>query len=261
MTDVRARHQAWLEQVRAHLSQQDDVVGCVAFGSTAKVARVDEWSDHDVAIVTSEGSQERYRDGTTWLPEPENLVLRTVEHHGGGKAMYADGHLVEWGVDTVTGLKNWLADDYRVLLDRGGVAEAMRNIATRRSPAHHPQLDRDVALFLFSILHGVGRERRGESVSAGAVVRGDAVAHLLSAIKASHRTVHEGHDRLDHRRRAEILYPHVAAKISRACSSPVEDCARALVAVAVDQLGVAPDRLNQEALDAVTNRLGWPAVS
>lgn len=127
MSDIRARHQAWLTSVEKRLSQQADVFGLVAFGSTANVARVDEWSDHDLAIMVRVGSEDHYRDGSAWLPRLDAVVKSTVES----------------------------------------------------------QFARGVGLFLLGIMHGVGRERRGESVSAGYIVRAEATMHLLRAIKAA----------------------------------------------------------------------------
>lgn len=79
MSDIRARHQAWLTSVEKRLSQQADVFGLVAFGSTANVARVDEWSDHDLAIMVRVGSEDHYRDGSAWLPRLDAVVKSTVE--------------------------------------------------------------------------------------------------------------------------------------------------------------------------------------
>ena len=259
MTEAKIAHREWLDGVVSSLCERPDVVGVVAMGSTADTRRVDEWSDHDVAIIVNEGAETHYGDGSTWLPHPESLVFRTVEHHGGGKAMYADGHLVEWGVATVEGLRGWLADDYRVIVDHGGVAEVMAEISSRPFPANDADAERDIAVFLFELVHGVGRSRRGESLSAGNIIRAEAVGALLSAVRATIPARDPGVlDRLDGLRRVERAYPDLAADIARACAQDVEDAAQSLLRIAIRHLGLGPGGVPADGAAAVAARLGWP---
>ena len=126
---------AWLDDAVERLSASAEVVGVVAMGSTADVSRADEWSDHDVAIVVRPGIESRFRDSIDWMPDADRVTLRTVEWHGGGKALMDDGRMVEWGVATVSSLARWLADDARVLLDRGGVADTVAAALSAPPPA------------------------------------------------------------------------------------------------------------------------------
>jgi hypothetical protein len=186
-------------------------------------------------------------------------VLSTVEHHDGGKAVYDDGHLVEWGVTTLEGLRGWVADDYRVLVDRGGVADVMTEIASRRFAANEVDAGRDVAVFLFELLHGVGRSRRGEHLSAGNVIRTEAVAALLRAVRATLPSDHAATlDRLDGLRRIEQAYPALATEIAAAIAQAPEPAAKALLDIAERHLGVGAGGLPPAARDAVKRRLGWP---
>ncbi|WP_291381940.1 hypothetical protein [Demequina sp.] len=252
------QHHAWLQGVLATLSARRDVVGVVGMGSTADPSRVDEWSDHDIAIIVKPEATAVFRDGLVWLPHPEDLVLRTVEHHGGGKAVYSNGHLVEWGVATLESLRTWVADRYRVLLDRGGVAETMAEIASRRFAANEADAERDIAVFLFELLHGVGRWRRGERISAGNVIRNGAVGALLRAVRATLPSHEAGAlDRLDGFRRIEQAYPIVAAQIAEAVAQSPETAARRLLAIATEHLGVGPTGLPPAAVQAVKRRIGW----
>lgn len=258
MTEAQAKHRAWLEAVTRSLAARQDVVGIVAMGSTADASRVDEWSDHDIAIVVEDGAVEAYRDGTAWLPEPHRLVARAVEYHGGGKAVYDDGRLVEWGVATLEGLRTWVADDYRVLVDRGGVKDVADEIASVPFPANDGDLERDTSVFLFELIHGVGRWRRGERVSAGGIIRGEASAALLRAARS--RLDPEqilGLDRLDGLRRIEHALPDLARDVAAACALDVEDAASALLAAGVKHLGIGPGGLDPAGVAAVEKRLGW----
>lgn len=255
------QHAKWLDAALAILAARDEVVGVVAMGSTADAARVDEWSDHDVAIVVVPGAEGRYVGRVDWMPESHRIVLTIAEHHGGGKAVYDDGHLVEWGVATVESLGTWAADDYKVLLDRGGVAAVMARVASTPFPANVPDASRDPAMFLAALLHGVGRARRGEALSAGEIIRGDAVRALLRAVRAQGGTDHPALDRIDGLRRAERAFPDLAAQISAATAEAPEHAARALLGIADRHLGVGPGGLDPAGRAAIMRRLGWPERS
>lgn len=252
------QHRAWLDMLVASLSAREDVVGIVGMGSTADASRVDEWSDHDVAIITEPASTALFRDGLAWLPDTGDLVLSTVEHHGGGKAVYRDGHLVEWGVATLESLRSWAADDYRVLFDRGGVAAVMAEIASRPFAANEADAQRDVAVFLFELLHGVGRWRRGERISGGNVIRNEATAALIRAARALLPSQDAATlDRLDGFRRVERAYPELAAQIAEAVAQSPEAAARRLLDIATEHLGIGTKGLPPTAVSAVRRRLGW----
>lgn len=252
------QHAAWLEAALATLSARDDVEGVVGMGSTADASRVDEWSDHDVAIVVVPGAEGRYRGQVDWMPEAARLVLVLEEHHGGGRAVYDDGHLVEWGVATIESLGTWAADDFSVLLDRGEVADVMKSVVSTPFPANVPDPTRDAALFLTALLHGVGRARRGESLSAGDIIRGDAVLALVRAVRAQSHADLSVLDRLDGLRRVELALPRLAAQIAEAIAQEPESAARALLDVADHQLGIGGGGLSPAGRAAITRRLGWP---
>ena len=57
-----------------------------------------------------------------------------LEHHGGGKVIDDDGHVIEFGVTTVDGLGDWFGNRYEVLVDRGGVRDALEQVARKVGP-------------------------------------------------------------------------------------------------------------------------------
>lgn len=246
---------AWLNGAVARLAADDEVVGVVGMGSTADLARVDEWSDHDVAIVVRPGSEARFREAVDWMPDADRIVLRTVEWHGGAKALMDDGRVVEWGVATVASLATWLADDARVLLDRGGVADAVADARAAPHPANVADLERDVATLLFAVRTGVSRLRRGELLSGAEIIRSEAAGALLRAIRAAiPRGRAAALDRLDGRRRFETAYPALASEIAAALDADAEACARRLLAIATRALG---DRVPREAIATLERRFSW----
>lgn len=257
MTGARTRFENYLHAVERGLAERADVVGLVGMGSTAERDRVDEWSDHDLAVVTTDGLQDAYRSAGAWLPDPDDIALEVHEHHGGVKVVYDDGHVIEYGVANLDELASWAANAYDVRLDRGGVAATMAAIAARPVP-EAPELQRDLSLVLALTLIGVGRARRGEVLSANSLVRGAAATALLRAVAAG-LTPDSGarFDSLDATRRFESGHPAVARRIADALAKDVEDCGRALVDIAVELFGSGPDGVPERGLTAVRRRLGW----
>lgn len=128
-------------ELLASVEQQPGVIGLVLMGSTADLSRHDEWSDHDFAVVTEPGAQDALTADLAWLPHFDRLVLTAVDPEEGFKAYYDDGHVLEFDIASIEELLGWESDNYEVVLDRGGVAEAMRTIAVKKKPGERADAD------------------------------------------------------------------------------------------------------------------------
>lgn len=253
--EARERFDRLLELVVAELGCRDDVVGVVGMGSTAARDRVDEWSDHDLAVIVQDGAHDRYRDPATWLPRPERIALAVREWHDGVKVLYDDGHVVEFGVATPDELRGWHVDASAVYLDRGGVTPAVAAAVRKPPPRGRPDVERELAVLVICIMVGVGRARRGELISANAVLRGQAVDAFVTAVAAHARPRSAAdEDSLDMTRRFEARHPSVARRLAELLALDLEACARGLLELAVEIFGEAvPPR----GVAAVRARLGW----
>ena len=264
MTDDPARRSPGLDRfirfgarLRDNLVARADVQGLVFMGSTAARERVDEWSDHDFAVVTVDGAEERLRGDPSWLPDSADIALILREEHDGFKVVYDDGHLLEFGVTSLAGLESWHANAYEVVLDRGGVAETFARVAARPKPGQSARADREFGLFVAVLLVGVGRCRRGEVLVASQLVRTVAVGHLLTAWRLA-RPASAGYrlDDLDPFRRFEQVYPTAGRAIADALERDVESAARTLLALAESEFDEDPG-FPRRGVTALRNRLGW----
>lgn len=251
------RFERFLTLLSATAENADDVVGLAGMGSTAERSRVDEWSDHDFALVTVPGAEERYRRDLSWLPAADSLALTVVEHHGGVKAIYQDGHVLEFGITTVDGLAHWAGNVYEVFVDKGGVEEAFAAMMARPLPTGPRDDAADVRLVLTQVLIGMGRLRRGERLSAGESIRSEALAHLLRVLGRRLPGDRGQLDTLDPRRRFERVHPVLAERLAVALENDVEHVARELLQVAEEYLAPDWDDFPTQALASVRTRLGW----
>lgn len=122
----------------------------------------DRWSDHDFFVITE--AAEELRASTEWLPQRERIAFWFRETPHGCKAIYDDGHLIEYAVFTPEELRVARVNDYRVLLDRERIEERMAEIAAVREAA--PSREWLHGMFLSHVLVAAGRARRGELPSA-----------------------------------------------------------------------------------------------
>jgi hypothetical protein len=196
----------------------------------------DAFSDHDFFVVTLPGVQEAFRAGLSWLPESKRAVLVHRETGHGLKVVLDDGHLLEFAVFDLDELLVARANRYAVLLDRGGVAGRMAEVAAK--PVETPSDRWLAAQLLGNLLVGGGRAARGESLSARLFVAGHATRSFL-ALVARHvpREADAVLDDLDPFRRIERAYPRLGGEIGAALSLPPLRSAIALLDLASRELG------------------------
>jgi hypothetical protein len=254
MNETRAGFESYLSELVTTCRTNQAIDGLVLMGSGADRSRVDEWSDHDFAVVCATGSEESLRGDLSWLPRRESLAFAAREHHDGFKGVYADGSVVEFAVVDRAQLSTFHANAYEVAYDAvGDLADLMHAVAAKPKPSQHPDAERDFAVFLASLLIGVGRARRGEVLSAWSLVGGQAVDHVLSVLTPLSPADLRADD-LDVRRRFELRHPdlHVAA----AFGADVETTARALLDFAEANLRPRWPAWPPDRVAVIRNRLG-----
>jgi hypothetical protein len=234
-------YREFTRQLVDELERDERVLGLVALGSMAAIDyEPDQWSDHDFFVITRPGDQAAMRASTAWLPSSERLVLHFAETDHGVKALWDDGHLVEFAVFDEREVRLAKVNRYRVLLDRGDVARIMSevHVAAPQPPDARERSDRwRAAQFLTNVLVGVGRDRRGERLSGHYFVKSHALSHLL-VLLARHVPAERREllDDLDPARRFDLVYPELAAELHAALVEEVPAAASRLVALASREL-------------------------
>lgn len=235
-----ADYQAYSEALLRSVTAMPQVIGLVAMGSMAATRRQpDIYSDHDFWVVTTDGQAEALRQSCAWLPPYREVVLCYKETEHGVKVVYDDGHLIEYAVFTLDELRVTRANDYRVLLDRGGVSDEIIASAER---THTESAQQPNALFLYQetltrCLVGALRWGRGEKISGHRFVKNHALDGVLRLLAL--RPTDAPVDNIDPFRRVELAYPDEAARIHDALLTDTPDCALTLIEIAGEALKAA----------------------
>ena len=254
-SDVLLRFELYLGELVENCRDNPAIDGLVLFGSTADRNRVDQWSDHDFAIICRTELLESLRTDLDWLPRFDALAIVAREHHDGFKAVYADGAVIEFAVVDRVQLATFDANSWEVAYDRlGGLDKLMESIAGKGKISDVIDPVRDFSVFLASLVIGVGRARRGETLSASSVIRGQAVDHLLGVISAT-GTVLARPDNLDVRRRFEFAHPEAA--IGPLLDRDPETAARELLRRAEELLGGGWSEYPAQHVELVRAVFGW----
>ncbi len=208
---------AFTQTLQARLEADPRVVGLVALGSMARRDYgPDRWSDHDFFVITSAGEQEAFRADRSWLPDSGRIVLSYRETPHGVKALYEDGHLVEFAVFDPAELTVARVNRYRVLFDRADVEKRLAALAAATAASAETRADDAWLLgqFLTALLVGATRFARGERLSARTLVASHAVRFLL-VLLARHVPSDRRDlcDDLDSFRRFELAYPELGRQL------------------------------------------------
>lgn len=228
-------HERFTRRLVAGLEADPRVVGVVGLGSTAAAdPPPDRWSDHDLWLVTEDGAQADYRGRIDWLPEAGEVVFWYRETEHGLGVVYRSGHLVEVAVFGRGELHVARANRARVLLDRGGVTEAIAALQARtaeRVAAERPDPDWLFGQVAVGLIVASARWARGERLSAQRRLL-DAVGPLVRLLAGA--VPSDGAallDDLDPHRRVERVWPALGAALDRAVLLPAPEAALHLVAL------------------------------
>ena len=232
-----SEHRDFTAAVRDRLANDGDVLGLVGLGSTSDLPPPpDDFSDHDLFLVTRPGAQERFRHDLGWIPisaGPVAFAFRETAH--GVKALLESGHLVEFAAFDLEELALARVNRYAVLLDRADVTARLarvREATVAAGAGQRPDQAWHAGQFLTTLVMGANRAARGERLSGHQLVRVAALGHLVALLRA---TVPMGAgdalDDLDPFRRLEQVFPDAARELDEALVLPVAGAARRLLAI------------------------------
>lgn len=249
-------YQRFTNDLVAWAAGEPAVIGLIAVGSTAALTHdPDEWSDHDVFVVATAEAATRLLEAPSWLPDTERIVLWHTETVEGRAAVYDDGHAVELAVFCAPEIPAISVNDYRVLVDKSDLTATLANCrrdTARRVAEHDPTGSRRFGQIVVQLITGLGRDARGEALSAHERIRGQALTHLLSLVRDFVAAESDTPlDNLDPYRRMELGHPEICRRLSTALTASLPELADTMLALMQENLVERVPACSAESLAAV----------
>lgn len=204
-----------LDEIGQSLERSGHALVLIGLGSVGlELDRLDRYSDLDFFAIVEDGYKQAYLDSLDWLREIHPLAYYFLNTEDGYKVLFEDGIFCEFAVFEPAELQKIPFSSGRIVWKRDDAPDSLGQPVS--SPKPHSRRDKDWLLgeALTNIYVGLGRERRGEKLSATRFIQGYAVDRLLELIeyiepaKAAHR------DPFVNERRFEQRFPSLTDQIS-----------------------------------------------
>lgn len=243
-------YQALTHVLQKNLEAREDVIGFVALGSMAETDHYpDQWSDHDFFVITLSNHQQAYRDSTDWLPYPDKLVLHFQETEHGCKAIYEDGHILEYAIFDEEELEVARINSYRVLIDKANITDIMSSLQHPITQENHPQ--RIFDSMISNILVGSMRTARGEILSGNAFIKQFALRAFLVLCWELLADNSPHQDSLDPYRRFERQFPEITIDLNWALQTDNLEAGLTLLELSEDKLAPKLSQDRREAINTI----------
>ncbi len=200
-----------LEAIGQALEQTGHALALIGLGSVGlERERLDAYSDLDFFAIVETGYKRVYLDGLQWLSEPCPIVYCFANTQDGYKALYADGIFCEFAVFELHELASIPFKPGRIIWKQPYISDMIAQpVIVPDSRERHSQ-DWLLGEALTNLLVGLGRERRGEHLSAERFIQGYAVDRLIELASMTEVGQAAPGDPFDSARRFEQRYPKLA---------------------------------------------------
>jgi lincosamide nucleotidyltransferase B/F len=175
-----------LNNIGHSLAQSGRALALIGLGSVGlELDRLDAYSDLDFFVIVEPGCKRLYLDGLGWLSRLGSIAYQFANTPDGYKLLFADGVFCEFAVFEPDELSQIPFTAGRVVWKRPEVAETIGQPVMSRNG--QPERDREWLLgeALTNLYVGLGREQRGERLSAVRFIQGYAVDRLLELVEGT----------------------------------------------------------------------------
>jgi lincosamide nucleotidyltransferase B/F len=205
-----------MDSIAKSASSYDDCLAVLALGSIGvELERLDEYSDLDFFIITTDDSKQRFIDDLTWLSQAYPLGYTFRNTSVGYKFFFKDGIYGEFAVFGLSEVPSIHQSKGRIIWHRQGVE--IPNLAS--SKGAKPKLksndsDFNIQEGLTNIYVGLMRYKRGEKLSAYQFIETHAFNNLLKVLHCFEEEKAGFFDDYNIQRRFEQHYPNFAPHLS-----------------------------------------------
>ena len=206
-----------LDEIGRSLSGNEHALALLGLGSVGvETDRLDAYSDLDFFVIAADGHKHGFLEDLAWLS-----VISPVAYHfrntaDGYKLLFEDGIFCEFAVFDISELAGIPYPPARIVWIRAGVPPAIA-AAEKQMTASADRKERLLGEALTNLYVGLGRERRGERLSALRFIQGYAVDRLVELAEMAQTAGRGARDPFAAERRFETRYPEAAKRMAAWC--------------------------------------------
>jgi len=224
---------ARLDAIGQALERSEHGLALLGLGSVGReIERLDAYSDLDFFAIVEEGWKAAYIEKLNWLEAAAPLVYSFKNTPDGYKALFADGIFCEFAVFEMAELTGIPYAPGRVVWKRPEVSENIARPARAAAPRGRLDVEWAANEALTNLYVGLGRLRRGETLSAMHFIQGYAVDRIIELAGTLEAPGAAPADPFTPERRFEARFPGLAAELPAFAQGYTGSAASALAILA-----------------------------
>lgn len=203
-----------LDEIGQSLAQSGGALALIGLGSVGEeLHRLDEFSDLDFFVIVEAGYKRRYIENLDWLSRLAPIAYHFLNSPDGYKLLFADGVFCEFAVFEPQELQGIPFAPGRIVWKRDDAPENLHRPA--KDPVHTARRDKEFLIgeAVTNLYVGMGRDKRGERLSAMRFIQGYAVDRLLELSEHIEPARDVTRDIFTAERRFEARHPSIAREL------------------------------------------------
>ena len=205
-----------LNEIGHSLEKSGHALALIGLGSVGlELHRLDEFSDLDFFVIVEAGYKQQYLNDLNWLSQLCPVDYYFLNSRDGYKLLFADGVFCEFAIFEPDELQEIPFAAGRIVWKQEHVSETISEPAKGRKI--HTKRDQAWLLgeALTNLYVGMGREKRGERLSASRFIQGYAVDRVLELMEWIQDSQPVTRDEFSLERRFEARYTGASQKLTQ----------------------------------------------
>jgi lincosamide nucleotidyltransferase len=204
-----------LDEIGGSLAQSAGALALIGLGSVGReLHRLDKYSDLDFFVIVEAGYKRHYIENLEWLSRLAPIAYHFLNSPDGYKLLFADGIFCEFAVFEPQELQEIPFALGRIVWKRNDAPETIYRPAKEPVRAERRTKEFLIGEAVTNLYVGMGRDKRGEKLSAMRFIQGYAVDRLLELSEYIEPEQDVTRDIFANERRFEARHPAIADEMS-----------------------------------------------
>jgi len=203
-----------LDSIGRSLAGSGHALALIGLGSVGEeLHRLDEYSDLDFFVIVEPGYKRHYIENLDWLSSLAPIAYHFLNSPDGYKLLFADGIFCEFAVFELQELQGIPFAPGQIVWKRDDTPETIHRPAKEPVRAEQRTKEFLIGEAITNLYVGMGRDKRGERLSAMRFIQGYAVDRLLELAEYIEPEQNVTRDIFADERRFEARHPVIAREL------------------------------------------------